>query len=288
MLFLSAPFKFLNAVTHLLAAPNLTFSSRPHLTTGKLIPLRQRSSHRGVTTTYAHGPAELVVTVLLPRRQANTGPRKKNPSAMTRVFTRIKPAVGATRTRPAAPQIRYTSTPAVHQQVMHALGEHLPERGGLLGGNRQTGEITHFWLDVAPLTANQSTYEPNYVAVNAQLRRWNAQGIELIGMVHSHPGRCKRPSSADSTYARDILRAIPDMERFFMPIVVTRAQAGSPTLHSYVVQRHGRSDYDECQWAVTPVGPPRQIDTTTLTRATWLPQLRPEHADLPLSYRLAL
>lgn len=143
---------------------------------------------------------------------------------------------------------RYTSDKKIFQQVLKELGEHLPERGGLLGGNRATGEITKFWLDRAPLTANYSTYEPNVQAVNKQLNFWNSQGIELIGMIHSHPGGFNRPSIADSLYARDILQAIPAMQNFFMPIVLTKPQSGKASIYSYVVSRSNRNAYDKCDW----------------------------------------
>ena len=135
----------------------------------------------------------------------------------------------------------------VRRQIIRVLGHHKPERGGLLGGCRSSGAITHFWHDQTPRLANASTYEPDHVAANAVLRTWNAQGVDLVGMVHSHPGTFSRPSSADCEYARRILEHIPAMHQFFMPIVLTRPDARQARLHPYVVRRGTYLAYEPCE-----------------------------------------
>lgn len=133
--------------------------------------------------------------------------------------------------------VTYDITRSVYRQIERTLGCHQPERGGLLGGCRKNGLITHFFHDDSPLLANASTYEPNHTAVNAVLKQWNAMGIDLIGMVHSHPGNFSLPSSADCEYARRILAHNAAIQHFFMPIVLTRVSSGRVHIVPYVVER---------------------------------------------------
>ena len=128
-------------------------------------------------------------------------------------------------------------TRGVYEQIRQAIGSHRAERGGMLGGSRVTGVVDHFQMDH---TARRTgvTYSPDVDVLNALLRDdWNPSGVNLLGFVHSHPGRNGVPSQGDLVYAERILKAIPEIDRLLLPIVQTEPDAGAFTLRSYCIVR---------------------------------------------------
>src|SRR6266566_1167518 len=79
-------------------------------------------------------------------------------------------------------------TPAVLTQIKETIGSRKAETGGILGGNRTTGEVTHFCFDEVPQERSGVAYTPNIAALNSVIKgEWKPQGIEFLGSVHSHP-----------------------------------------------------------------------------------------------------
>ncbi|MEI6972749.1 MAG: ThiF family adenylyltransferase [bacterium] len=109
-------------------------------------------------------------------------------------------------------------TEAALKQIAETIGHTHPEAGGLLAGNRATQTITHYVYDKTA-HATGATYSPNTEVINTTLDQWDAKGgPKLIGFIHSHPGAYGRPSPGDEHYAARILKALPALEVFFMPI----------------------------------------------------------------------
>jgi proteasome lid subunit RPN8/RPN11 len=108
----------------------------------------------------------------------------------------------------------------VLMEIVRSIGSSVPEKGGILGGNREQQRITRFHFDHSA-TTDGAAYSPNTAIINETLDKWDAEtGDKLIGFIHSHPAGYDRPSSADEEYAGRILKAIPALKRIFLPIAV--------------------------------------------------------------------
>lgn len=136
---------------------------------------------------------------------------------------------------------------SVAREIHQTIGRHAPERGGMLGGDWKTRTVSHFFYDGKAKTSG-SAYTPDIGTVNAVLDQWNAQGIRLMGFVHSHPDSLMRPSWADEEYAARMLDHIVDMPAFLLPIVQTsrhrcrnRGSDRTFQIHPYSCERIGNA-----------------------------------------------
>lgn len=136
-------------------------------------------------------------------------------------------------------QHNFQMTKEVFHEIEQTIGRFPSERGGMLGGCRQSGRITHYFFD-RTASCSGVTYSPDTDTVNPQLQSWNAQGIDLIGFVHSHPGSFGRPSGGDLVYAKRIIAHCESMEIFYMPIINTKPESGKFSMFSYCVNRAGQ------------------------------------------------
>ena len=103
-----------------------------------------------------------------------------------------------TRTAPpAAPgQLRMIMTRATHEEILVALGSRPPESGGILLGPRNHSMVTHFLFDQsAKVTA--SSYTPDRERLNTYLKGAREFGLDMKGIVHSHPAGVPYPSPPD-------------------------------------------------------------------------------------------
>src|SRR6266700_5890888 len=57
-------------------------------------------------------------------------------------------------------------TPQVFAAICGTIGTRRAETGGILGGNRQTGEVTHFFFDETPRHNSGGLYVPNNNVLN--------------------------------------------------------------------------------------------------------------------------
>lgn len=149
-------------------------------------------------------------------------------------------ASGSTTTEPAAPgramqPLRMTRE--VYTKIRATIGKHTAETGGMLGGDREKGIITHYEYDE---TARRSgaTYSPDHHRLTELLRQsWNPAGVKLMGFVHSHPPGCRAPSGGDHVYAESILRANDSVELLFLPLVMSAADTGKFEMLPYIARR---------------------------------------------------
>lgn len=144
-------------------------------------------------------------------------------------------------------------TDAVLRAIESSVGSMPAEHGGMFGGRRARGTVTHFHFDNAA-DRTTATYTPDTSKLNTLLRdEWNPNNVDFLGFVHSHPRGFWRPSHGDHVYAERILGAIPAMDRMLMPIAQTRPDTNDFVLHPFVVERaHTGVDLRSVSLVVVP------------------------------------
>ncbi len=124
-------------------------------------------------------------------------------------------------------------TSEVFGLIKATIGAKPAETGGILGGNRKTGEVTRFYFDVRAKDTGNSFYTPNTKNLNYIIKhRWKKQGIDFIGCIHSHPPYTHTPSFGDEVYATRILADL-DLPYLLTPIVTTFPDTGNFVLYGY-------------------------------------------------------
>ena len=112
---------------------------------------------------------------------------------------------------------RYIITAEVYDQIKRTIGTRKPEQGGILGSSDGV-HIDHYYFDkTADRTA--ASYTMDAKALNEVIHEWNDNGIQLVGIIHSHPQGCTKPSYGDMETARHIIETIDVKGKFFTPIV---------------------------------------------------------------------
>ena len=169
--------------------------------------------------------------------------RRQTRGSLNQVIT-IKPAEaavaldheGSSRTEPAQHDrertsdvpmpTRFSFAKEVLDAIHHTIGRLPAEQGGMLGGNRTTGEVTHFFFDHTARRTG-ATYSPDHRLLTKLLRnKWNPADIDLVGFVHSHTPGVRGLSGGDLEYARVILKHNPQIEQLLLPIILTEPDTG--------------------------------------------------------------
>lgn len=105
----------------------------------------------------------------------------------------------------------------LHQIELHIL-EYPPERGGALLGPEGSTVITSFLLDEEALTTPAS-YLPSPQLTNRVRAHEAESGLQLQGVIHSHPGAMDHPSPMDLEAIASALESNPHLNSFACPIV---------------------------------------------------------------------
>jgi len=114
----------------------------------------------------------------------------------------------------------------VIEEVIKTIGSLRAETGGIAGGNGSGQEVCHFTFDENSRNS-AVTYSPDYKRLNHIFKNeWNPGGVRLQVIFHSHPGHMNRLSYGDEVYAERILKAIPDLECLWLPIINTVPDTG--------------------------------------------------------------
>ena len=132
-------------------------------------------------------------------------------------------------------------TQNVLDQIVATIGGRRPESGGLLGGDRPNQKVTRFHYDSHAI-ATSVEYNLEQRTFEAVSEAWDGEnGDKVIGIIHSHPDGFTCPTDADEKYAAVMLKALPNMERLFLPIAVFRnardAETGDFVIYPYVARR---------------------------------------------------
>ncbi len=139
-----------------------------------------------------------------------------------------------------------TITQNVLNQIVAAIGSRRPESGGLFGGDRSNQNITRFFFDCSA-NVTDSAYSLEQKTFERVSEAWDDEnGDKVIGVIHSHPDGCICPTKSDQEYAAVMLKALPDMERLFLPICVfvNAHQVGKCefVIYPYVAHRNNGKD----------------------------------------------
>jgi hypothetical protein len=120
---------------------------------------------------------------------------------------------------------RFQITQTVLERIQVTIGRRKAEQGGMLGGVRATGAVTHFYFDETGKRSG-AAYTPNNAHLTHVLKtQWKPKGIEFLGFVHSHPPTLQHPSGGDAVYAKRILEAM-ELPYLLTPIVTTIPDTG--------------------------------------------------------------
>ena len=130
----------------------------------------------------------------------------------------------------------YIMTAEVYEQIRRTIGTRKPEQGGILGSSAGI-HIDYYYFDkTADRTA--ASYTMDVKALNEVIHRWNDNGIQLVGIIHSHPQGCTRPSYGDMETAKHIIETIDVRGKFFTPIVqVSPRLNGDIKLYPYTFEQ---------------------------------------------------
>ena len=112
---------------------------------------------------------------------------------------------------------RYIITAEVYDQIKKTIGTRKPEQGGILGSSDGI-HIDHYYFDKTA-DRTSASYTMDAKALNEVIHEWNDNGIQLVGLIHSHPQGCTKPSYGDMETARHIIETIDVKGKFFTPIV---------------------------------------------------------------------
>lgn len=78
--------------------------------------------------------------------------------------------------------------------------------------------ISHYVFDSTGISSPVS-YTPDHTRLNEVLEAWNNEGVDFLGIIHSHDHSCPYPSCGDLAYACRMLLSNPSLEEILMPIV---------------------------------------------------------------------
>lgn len=131
---------------------------------------------------------------------------------------------------------RYIITAEVYDQIKRTIGTRKPEQGGILGSSDGI-HIDHYYFDKTA-DRTSASYTMDAKALNEVIHEWNDNGIQLVGIIHSHPQGVTKPSYGDMETARHIIETIDVKGKFFTPIVqVSPKLNGDITIHPYTFEQ---------------------------------------------------
>ena len=110
----------------------------------------------------------------------------------------------------------YIITADVYEEIRMTLGTRKPEQGGILGSSDGV-HIDHYYFDKNS-SRTSASYTMNVDDLNKVIHEWNDNGVRLVGLIHSHPTGCTKPSSGDMETARHIIETLDVGGTFFTPI----------------------------------------------------------------------
>lgn len=127
-------------------------------------------------------------------------------------------------------------TAEVYEEIKRTIGCRKPEQGGILGSS-DGKHIDYYYFDK---TADRSSasYTMDTKALNEVIHKWNDDGIQLVGIIHSHPQGINRPSYGDMETAKHIIETIDVQGKFFTPIVqVSSKLNGDIKIYPYTFEQ---------------------------------------------------
>ena len=127
-------------------------------------------------------------------------------------------------------------TAEVYGEIQRTIGCRRPEQGGILGSS-DGKHIDHYYFDKTA-SRSSASYTMDTKALNEVIHRWNDNGVQLVGIIHSHPQGIIQPSLGDMETAKHIIETIDVQGRFFTPIVqVSSKLNGEIKIYPYTFEQ---------------------------------------------------
>jgi hypothetical protein len=144
--------------------------------------------------------------------------------------------------------------------IQATVGSQPAEKGGILLGSRTDFIVRKFIYDPYGSTTSGG-YDPAVNFLNPILKQeWKDNQLALLGFVHSHPRNFRHLSGdwgngfGDIGYINKILDAIPALDRFLVPIVMSSADRGEFELIPYIAFRDRVEDYQQVPYHIVNLG----------------------------------
>ncbi len=94
------------------------------------------------------------------------------------------------------------------------------ECGGILGGKKDNC-IADVFFDKGKDMGYPCVYKPDVESLNRQIKKWQLEHIQFMGMFHTHVGNATGLSETDRDYIRVIMQAMPEnITNLYFPILV--------------------------------------------------------------------
>lgn len=122
----------------------------------------------------------------------------------------------------------------IYNQVLNYCPNVPPEVGGILGASNDVIDAVFF--DCGLHRHKMAIYTPNVDRLNKAIIQWQKDGIQFLGLFHSHPKGQETLSSDDIEYIKSILFGISEsVNELYFPIVIPNSHIVS---HKAINQNH--------------------------------------------------
>lgn len=117
----------------------------------------------------------------------------------------------------------------IYKRVVETLRAAPVESGGILG--IKDNVICAYCFD--DTYNSYSEYVPNTDVLNDVIDRWHDEGIDFIGIVHSHPNSYNKPSEKDLIYLQKLVINNDFLTRIIFPIVTKEEKCFKITFYEF-------------------------------------------------------
>lgn len=107
----------------------------------------------------------------------------------------------------------------IFDEIVNVAIDAPPEIGGIIGGDNNVVK-THY-MDMGVSSLKACSYTPNVSLLNGIISEWSVEGIQFMGIYHTHFFEVRSLSEGDIRYIRNILLGMPDeIDSLYFPLVV--------------------------------------------------------------------
>jgi len=107
---------------------------------------------------------------------------------------------------------------AIYHSIIAECSNNPIESGGIIGGKNNI--VTEFIFDKGTDSSSIQHYFPDTEKLNAHIKHWQDNGIQFLGIVHSHLQDGVELSFGDTRYIETIMQAMPAYIDFlYFPVV---------------------------------------------------------------------
>ena len=108
---------------------------------------------------------------------------------------------------------------SVFDEIVNIMIDKPPEIGGIIGGDKDI--VKKHYLDSGVTSDRACSYTPNVSLLNAVIFEWATEGIQFMGIYHTHFFGVQTLSEGDIRYINKILYSMPiEIELLYFPLIV--------------------------------------------------------------------